>query len=528
MQGVSDQLRNARRDALVAYILHHDPPTPEIVTPDHLYEHFLVDVQMDACMQTSRIRLALSTVQLFVNRCLMNLELPVSPDSINADHWQWMRRYRVWEANRKVFLYPENWLEPELRDGKSPFFRELESELLKADITNESAEAAYLTYLKKLDDVAHLEVAGAYLEQRQAGNPDDDVLHVIGRTLGSTREHYYRRYEYGYWTPWEKISLNIEGEVLVPVVWKRRLFVFWFSAVVKASGDTGKSPQDLADESWGSAAGTTAEVTVHWGQYYRGAWTSPKSSETAKPIMIAGLYADFDPTQLLVTSRTYTPSAAGGVPVSERLELLLFYRVNKYAIANYMVTFTSTNSAPIVVTPVPLPRVEEVIGFNYGLLQSNQQTAIDANSVVYPGNVMTVRVKQPPSGSVDWRTETLLTKTANLHAGFRVRPIVNPAENPWELPLFYSDEHSVFVVEGDESVSAELPHYYVEDFVLHFDGVVPKIPELQEEPVRPVIPRPGDPLINPNYKFVIPDNDEFEYAGTTFDARGAIDTIRFQ
>ena len=41
--------------------------------------------------------------------------------------------------------------------------------------------------------------------------------------------------------------------------------------------------------------------------------------------------------------------------MSERLELLLFYRVNKYAIANYMVTFTSTNSAPIVVTPVPLP-----------------------------------------------------------------------------------------------------------------------------------------------------------------------------
>ncbi len=46
-----------------------------------------------------------------------------------------MRRYRVWEANRKVFLYPENWLEPELRDGKSPFFRELESELLKSDLS---------------------------------------------------------------------------------------------------------------------------------------------------------------------------------------------------------------------------------------------------------------------------------------------------------------------------------------------------------------------------------------------------------
>ena len=78
-------------------------------------------------MQTSRIRLALSVVQLFVTRCLMNLEPEVSPGSIRKDRWEWMRRYRVWEANRKIFLYPENWLEPELRDGKSPFFRELAS-----------------------------------------------------------------------------------------------------------------------------------------------------------------------------------------------------------------------------------------------------------------------------------------------------------------------------------------------------------------------------------------------------------------
>ncbi|WP_205248701.1 neuraminidase-like domain-containing protein, partial [Escherichia coli] len=65
-----------------------------------------------------------------------------------------------------MFLYPENWLEPELRDGKSPFFRDLESELLKGDVTQELAELAYLHYLRKLDDVAHLEIAGAFLEEK--------------------------------------------------------------------------------------------------------------------------------------------------------------------------------------------------------------------------------------------------------------------------------------------------------------------------------------------------------------------------
>jgi ATPase subunit of ABC transporter with duplicated ATPase domains len=29
--------------------------------------------------------------------------------------WEWRKKYRVWEANRKIFLYPENWVEPDLR-----------------------------------------------------------------------------------------------------------------------------------------------------------------------------------------------------------------------------------------------------------------------------------------------------------------------------------------------------------------------------------------------------------------------------
>jgi hypothetical protein len=29
--------------------------------------------------------------------------------------WDWHKRYRIWNANRKTFLYPENWIEHELR-----------------------------------------------------------------------------------------------------------------------------------------------------------------------------------------------------------------------------------------------------------------------------------------------------------------------------------------------------------------------------------------------------------------------------
>jgi hypothetical protein len=48
---------------------------------------------------------------------------------------------------------------------------------------------------------------------------------VFGRTNGITHQYYYPRFEGGYWTPWEKISLNIEGDFLLPVVWKKQLYV---------------------------------------------------------------------------------------------------------------------------------------------------------------------------------------------------------------------------------------------------------------------------------------------------------------
>lgn len=525
IQSVTDKVRNSKRDALVTYILHHAVPMPEITTADQLYEYFLVDVQMDACTQTSRIRLALSTVQLFINRCLLNLEPRVSPASIPAQHWSWMRRYRVWEANRKIFLFPENWLEPELRAGKSPFFRELESELLTADITQELAETSYLHYLQKLNDVARMEIAGAYLEPGASGTSESEVLHLIGRTLGETREHWYRRYEHGYWTPWEKVTLNIEGDVVIPVVWKRRLFVFWITAVVQAQGTPDKSPQDLSDETWAQSARVDATVTLHRGEYYGGQWSSPKTTETAKPLIFDSLMS-FDSAQLRVHTRTYQPpSVPGAPPLHERLEVWLAYRGRSARITEstmaYKLTFTSTNSAPLVTLEVPA--LWAILGDNAKMLELGRTPLppFNANSWIYPDKEFTVRVEQPsmPMTPVPMH---VLTKTDSLLDGFRVRPVLHDSFNQWELPMFYTDERSVFFVRGDERTYSNIviPPYFAEDLILHAP-LLEKLPTIVEIPIKPVIPKPDDPVVNPPYQILLPGNNEFEFGGTIFDAGGA-------
>jgi ABC toxin-like protein len=141
-----------------------------VIDADSLFEFFLIDVQMDACMQTSRIKQAISSVQLFIQRCLLGLEekringteVGVPNDGLDRNRWDWMQRYRVWEANRKVFCYPENWVDPLLRDDKSSFFKELESELLQKDINTQTVEDALKSYLFKVDEVGHLQVLGLF------------------------------------------------------------------------------------------------------------------------------------------------------------------------------------------------------------------------------------------------------------------------------------------------------------------------------------------------------------------------------
>lgn len=231
---IQDVLREQKRDALAAYLLASPQPTNapsgKWETTNDLYAYYLLDVEMSACMLTSRLVQGSGSIQLFVQRCFMGLEPEVvvkadGDDGDSAWHWwKWMRKYRVWEANRKVFLYPENWIEPELRPDKSSFFKDLETELLQHEVNQLNVEQAYLNYLDQLNEVAQLEVAAVYHED----NADLTIMHVFGRTANAHPHiYYYRQYDYRSWTSWEKIEVDIVGDHLIPMVINQRLFIYW-------------------------------------------------------------------------------------------------------------------------------------------------------------------------------------------------------------------------------------------------------------------------------------------------------------
>ena len=221
-----DVLREKQRDALTAHMLYQG----NFGSTVELYNYYLIDSEMSACMLTSRLKLALSSVQLFLQRCLLNLEEEFVAVDL-PEEWEWRKNYRVWEANRKVFLYPENYIKPELRITRSETFDAAQSVLLQNEVTTEVAEQSLLRYLEGLDEVSNMEVVGSYHELVPAEDEDGmettDRLHVVARTRGIPHKYFYRVRDGKVWSPWEDVDADIGADQVLPVVINRRLYLFW-------------------------------------------------------------------------------------------------------------------------------------------------------------------------------------------------------------------------------------------------------------------------------------------------------------
>ena len=251
-----DRVNVIMRDVLCRYIIAREKAL-NFSDYNELYSYFLLDVEMGGCFRTSKVVAAISSLQLYVHRCLMNLEQ--SDDASNkftdasvmaavkgefwdqvVEEWEWRKNYRVWEANRKVFLYPENYIEPDLRDNKTPLFRDLEDELLQEKITKESAEAAYKKYLEQFSELSKMQIAGAHYRNQTK------TFYIFGRINTDPLQYYYRKWiDKKEWTPWEKIDVNISAPTVSAFVRRGRLYIFWAEVLIQEKNKVSGGSSDF-------------------------------------------------------------------------------------------------------------------------------------------------------------------------------------------------------------------------------------------------------------------------------------------
>jgi hypothetical protein len=320
------------------------------------------------------------------------------------------------------------------------------------------------------------------------------------------------------------------------MIWKDRLFLFWMTAVTKPQeGDRKKKPEDMAGEAWGDNAKIDVELTLSWGEYYQGKWTSPKSSELAHPLRLTGL-TTFNPSWMWVAARTEQPSPE----VSERLVMSIAYLGRYSSNFWFKLVFTSKNIPPLVEDASDPDLYESPMDFNAQLLWNPQMEAhLEPNSLRERiSKEFKVRIQQPERATATTLDESLLTKGDWLNPGYRLLPLMHPVQNQWEAPFVYSDEHSLFSVHPDERIQYVPDYdgfYWNDSWATMVPPELLEIPPLEEEPVviDPVGPiiNPVDVLVNPvldqvmvkpALERVIRSEGHFVYQGVAFGAHGIV------
>lgn len=290
-QEMNDDLRKKKRDALAAYVCwdscfvptNDSEPNSEYVSryprqfvdESDIYAYYLMDVKMEPDMTISRIIQATASIQLFVQRAELGLEGPNVLTDEQRSEWEWMKNYRVWEAARKVFLYPENWIASDLRDDKTPFFEELEDRIQEFSDDHASLENALYEYLEKVREVSSVEIVGATKED---GGDEGGILytlHIVGRTQGEPHTYYYRKYKAkailsGEWTPWERLDVDIPSETVVPAIVNQRLYLLWPQVTM------GQRNLEAASEGGLETIEYYARIQICWTSYTGTKWTGSR------------------------------------------------------------------------------------------------------------------------------------------------------------------------------------------------------------------------------------------------------------
>ncbi len=208
-----------------------------------VYKYLLIDTEISEEIKTTRIAEAIACIQLYVNNCLNNIEKEVQ-DSVRTRlffrNWEeYNRRYSTWTALSMLVYYPENYVDPVIRTGKTVMMDKLQQRISQEGIKKEAIDDAFRTYLTEFDQVADLNVISAYHDEIDINK---GKTYLIGHSELSAGSYYIRRINHEKinikekievpsfaWSDWCKIECGINpyNNIIRPVIFNSRLYIFW-------------------------------------------------------------------------------------------------------------------------------------------------------------------------------------------------------------------------------------------------------------------------------------------------------------
>ncbi|MEP3047169.1 MAG: neuraminidase-like domain-containing protein [Roseibium sp.] len=288
LTALQERLVEQKRDALVGYaIFKINKTVPSITKSSDLYQYLLIDIDMTSCDSISFIAQGHASLQLYLQRARLNLEPGVTVLPIAESWWSWLEGYRIWEANRKIFLYPENYIDPSLRKNATPEFNLLKDALLQENITKQHTTEVYRAYMDDFAEVAGLKVSSSY--RCDVVDPvtkkSVSTLFIFARTATDPYIFYYRKVEHlevvddtgsraavtkASWGPWLKMEVSISAPWVTPVYAFGKLMLFWVDKEKTTNSIINDKQQSENHSAW------TAQVKYSFLDF-TGGWVQPQT-----------------------------------------------------------------------------------------------------------------------------------------------------------------------------------------------------------------------------------------------------------
>ncbi|ORM61626.1 hypothetical protein HA45_20405 [Pantoea rodasii] len=273
---LSATLDGALSMAASAYVIKNIAPS-WVTDRDKLYSWLLIDNQVSAQIKTTRIAEAIASVQLYVNRALSGQEdgvvSAVKSKTFFASDWDtYNKRYSTWATVSQLVYYPENYVDPTLRIGQTGMMDEMLQSLSLSQITSDTVESAFKTYMTRFEEIANLNVISGY---HDSVSDQSGITYIIGRS--AIGDYYWRSADIGKmsdgklpsnaWSEWKKVTaaLTPVSNLVRPVIFQSRLYLVWVES------------QDTATTSGSTTTKSTEYLLKYAHILHDGTWGSPAS-----------------------------------------------------------------------------------------------------------------------------------------------------------------------------------------------------------------------------------------------------------
>ncbi|MBD2803404.1 toxin [Xenorhabdus sp. ZM] len=221
------------------FLANIQPEGVSLQSRDDLYSYFLIDNQVSSAVRTTRLAEAIAGIQLYINRALNRIEpnarADVSTRQFFTD-WTVNNRYSTWGGVSRLVYYPENYIDPTQRIGQTRMMDELLENISQSQLSRDTVEEAFKTYLTRFETVADLKVVSAYHDNV---NSNTGLTWFVGQTRENLPEYYWRNVDISRmqagklaanaWKEWTKIdtAVNPYRDAIRPVIFRERLHLIW-------------------------------------------------------------------------------------------------------------------------------------------------------------------------------------------------------------------------------------------------------------------------------------------------------------